>query len=77
MSGAQAFDRAEQARKMLVNGGLRTSTDTGRLKAHPAVAIEWDARMLLMAGLLRKLDLDLVGTGVDASRRPPLRSNSG
>lgn len=71
---AQAFDRAEQARLILARDGLVTCTDAGGLKAHPAVAIERDAR-IAFARLLRELDLDM--TGIDEARPPILKSNRG
>jgi len=73
---AQAFDRAEQARKILDQDGLTTGTESGGLKAHPCIGVERDSR-LAFARLLRELDLDLVGTDTDASRPPSLRSNRG
>jgi phage terminase small subunit len=72
---AQAFDRAEQARVILARDGLVTCTDQGGLKAHPAVAIERDARVAF-ARLLRELDLDMTSEA-DAPRPPSLRSNRG
>ena len=75
MLAAQAFDRAEQARVILARDGLVTCTDQGGLKAHPAVAIERDARVAF-ARLLRELDLDMTSEA-DAPRPPSLRSNRG
>lgn len=68
----EAFDRTQQARAIIDADGPVTTTADGGMKAHPAVAIERDAR-LAFARLLRELDLD---TEPPADRRPPaLRSN--
>lgn len=69
----EAWDRTQQAREILDRDGLTTETETGGLKAHPAVAIERDAR-LAFARLLRELDLD-AETAPDRARPPALRSN--
>jgi phage terminase small subunit len=70
---AGAWDRAEQARRTLADHGAVTFVAAnGDLKAHPAVAIERDAR-IAFARLVRELDLD---GGTLAERRPPaLHSN--
>jgi P27 family predicted phage terminase small subunit len=70
--GAEAIDRAEEARVILAAEGIVVrSGDT--VKAHPAVAIERDAR-LAAARLIRELDLD-VEAPAERSRPPALRSN--
>jgi len=58
----------EQARDDLAKHGRLTFTDDkGTIKAHPAVAIERDAR-IAFARLVRELDLD---AGSPADSRPP------
>jgi P27 family predicted phage terminase small subunit len=70
----EAWDRCQQARAMIDAEGLTIRDDRGNLRAHPAVAIEKDARTAF-ARLLRELDLD-VEAPPSAERRPPaLRSN--
>ena len=69
---AEAFDRCQQAREAIAAQGMTIPTGDGGLKAHPAVAIERDAR-LAFARLVRELDLDVEAP---SDRRPPgLRSN--
>jgi phage terminase small subunit len=68
----EAWDRGQQARRVLTTDGLTTRTETG-LKAHPCIAIERDSR-LAFARLIRELDLDTEPPA--QGRRPPaLRSN--
>ena len=70
---AEAYDRCQQARAEIARDGLTVPTGDGGLKAHPAVAIERDAR-LAFARLVRELDLD-AEPAPDRSRPPALRSN--
>ncbi len=70
---AEALDRAEQAREIIAVDGITVKTGDGGIKAHPAVAIERDARTAA-ARLIRELDLD-VEAAPDRSRPPGLRSN--
>jgi len=70
---AEAFDRCDQAREIIAKDGLTIPTGDGGLKAHPAVAIERDAR-LAFARLIRELDLD-TEPPTEARRPPGLRSN--
>lgn len=70
---AEAFDRCDQAREIIAKDGLTIPTGDGGLKAHPAVAIERDAR-LAFARLIRELDLDMEPPA-EARRPPGLRSN--
>jgi phage terminase small subunit len=67
---AEAYDRAEQARKALEEHGLMHVDKAGRPHARPEVAIEKDSR-IAFARLLRELDLD-GGSAPDV--RPPRRS---
>jgi phage terminase small subunit len=65
-----AWDRLTEAREVLTTEGLTVATRYGR-KAHPAVSIERDSKMLF-ARLLRELDLDTEPPTPDRSWRPPL-----
>jgi phage terminase small subunit len=69
----EAFDRCGQARALIDADGPVTVTPDGGMKAHPAVAIERDAR-LAFARLLRELDLDTKPPS-ERARPPSLRSN--
>ncbi len=69
----EAWDRGQQARELLERDGLTVTTADGGMKAHPAVAIERDAR-LAIARLVRELDLD-AGAPSERSRPPALLSN--
>src|SRR5687768_2067225 len=64
---AEAIDRAEEARAILADEGIVVRTGE-TVKAHPAVAIERDAR-LAAARLIRELDLD-VEPPAERSRPP-------
>lgn len=65
----ESWDRSQAARAEIADHGAVTFKDErGSIKAHPAVAIERDARVAF-ARLVRELDLD---TGAPSeSRRPP------
>jgi phage terminase small subunit len=54
---AEAWDRANQARRILAKRGLTYRDRFGQPRARPEVAIERDARMAF-ARLLRELDLE-------------------
>jgi P27 family predicted phage terminase small subunit len=54
---AEAWDRAQQAREILAEEGVTFVDRFDAPKAHPAVAIERDAR-IAFARLIRELDLD-------------------
>lgn len=69
---AQALDRCEQARQILKRDGLIISTADGSMKAHPAVAIERDARTAFVR-ICRELRLDDDALG-DPDRVPPLKA---
>jgi phage terminase small subunit len=69
---AEAWDRGQQAREVIMREGLTTPTRDGGAKLHPACRVEGDSR-LAFARLIRELDLDLEPPKVD-SRPPKLRS---
>jgi P27 family predicted phage terminase small subunit len=69
----EAFDRCQQARALIDAQGPVVVTSDGGMKAHPAIAIERDAR-LAFARLLRELDLD-TEPAAERARPPALRSN--
>lgn len=70
----EAWDRMQQARKAIADhGGLTFTDERGTIRAHPAVAMERDARVAL-ARLIRELDLD-GGTPGEGKRPPALQSN--
>src|SRR6516164_5652364 len=71
----ESWDRLQQARQVLSEEGLTIETKDSR-KAHPAVAIERDARSQFLIAL-RQLDLDVEMPKTDKPQwRPPaLRSN--
>ena len=74
-AACEAWDRLQQARETLAADGIVFKDDRGNIRAHPAVAIEKDARTGF-ARLLRELDLDI--DAPPQSRRPPaLVSNRG
>ena len=70
---AEAWDRAEEARKAVQQYGLTYDTRLGEPRARPEVAIERDSR-LGFARLLRELDLDTEVLS-EGRRVPSLRSN--
>ena len=67
----EAWDRGQEARVILEAEGITTVDRFGQARAHPAVAIERDAR-LGFARLLRELDLDAEPA---PSARPPRRGS--
>lgn len=69
---AEAWDRGQEARQTLAAEGSYYRDRFGTPKAHPAVAVERDAR-LAFARMLRELDLD--GEPAPDSRPPAIRSN--
>ena len=69
---AEAWDRGQQARRVVSKDGLTTDTRDGGVKLHPAVRVEQDAR-IAFARLIRELDLD-VNPPKEASRPTRLRS---
>ena len=68
---AEAWDRGQEARQILDAEGITTVDRFGQARAHPAVAIERDAR-LASARLMRELDLDAEPA---PSSRPPRRGS--
>ncbi|HUW09670.1 MAG TPA: P27 family phage terminase small subunit [Anaerolineae bacterium] len=62
----EAWDRTQQARKILLKEGLVQIDRFGQKKAHPCVTIEKDSR-LAFAKILREMALDLEPPG----SRPP------
>jgi phage terminase small subunit len=71
---AESWDRMQEARKVIAREGMTVPTNAG-VKAHPAIAIERDAKQSF-SRLLRELDLDFVpGGSSDAKRPPALKSN--
>ena len=69
----ESLDRCEEAREILAREGITFRDDRGNVRAHPAVAIEKDAR-IAAARLIRELDLD-VEPPAESPRPPGLRSN--
>ena len=54
---AEAWDRADQARKILAKEGVVVTDRFGQRRKHPAVSIEEQARLAFVR-LLRELDLE-------------------
>jgi P27 family predicted phage terminase small subunit len=71
---AEAWDRCQQAREQLAVDGITFRDDRGNVRAHPAVAIEKDAR-IGYARLIRELDLDVEAPRSERTGPPGLRSN--
>ena len=73
-SACEAWDTGQAARRELAaHGGLTFTDASGNIKAHPAVAMQRDAR-IGFARLVRELDLD-TGAPAEAPRPPALASN--
>lgn len=66
-AACEAWDRCQQAREVLADQGLVFVDKHGQPRAHPAVAIERDAR-IAFARVLRELQLDV---DAPAEARPP------
>jgi phage terminase small subunit len=58
IKAAEAHDRGEEARKILKADGIVITDRFGTKKAHPAVAIERDARVAWMRAI-REIGLDV------------------
>ncbi len=72
-AACEAWDRMAQARaELTAHGGLTFKDERGVIRAHPAVAMERDARVAV-ARLVRELDLD--GGAPSEARPPALQSN--
>ena len=63
-AAAEAFDRKEEARRMIATEGLVVQNGSGVPSPHPAVEIE-DAAALRMARLISELGLDAAPAGRD------------
>ena len=73
-SACESWDRMQQARQALADHGGLTFVDKNEtIRAHPAVAMERDAR-ISFARLVRELDLD-AGAPAETKRPPALVSN--
>ncbi|OWR00875.1 P27 family phage terminase small subunit [Sphingopyxis witflariensis] len=73
-AACEAWMRMRQAGEALTaHGGLTFTDERGTIRAHPAVAMERDARTAF-ARLVRELDLD-TGAPSEAPRPPALLSN--
>jgi P27 family predicted phage terminase small subunit len=66
---AIAWDRAEEARRLISEHGLTTPTRDGGAKLSPLARVEQDAT-LRFARLIRELDLDVDPPA--AAKRPPM-----
>ncbi len=66
-AAAEAWDRKEQARERLTADGIVFLTKAGEVRAHPAVAIERDARVAYLRAV-RELALSDID---DPDARPP------
>jgi P27 family predicted phage terminase small subunit len=73
-AACESWDRLQQAREAINKDGITFRDDRGNLRAHPAVAIEKDAR-IGFARLVRELDLDCEPPASGRSRPPALASN--
>ncbi len=69
----EALDRGEQARQAIAQDGAYVADRFAQLKAHPAVAVERDAR-IAAARLTRELDLD--GEPAPDPRPPRMNTTS-
>ena len=73
-AACEAMDRMAQARaELAAHGSLTFADKNGAIKAHPAEAIERNAR-IGFARLVRELDLD-AGATAETKRPPALASN--
>jgi len=67
VKGLEAFDRAEAAREAIERDGILTTSRLGEVKAHPAVAIERDARAQFFVAI-KALGLDIDGPPSPSTR---------
>jgi P27 family predicted phage terminase small subunit len=70
-AACEAWDRMQQARKVLAENGLSYEDSRGRHHPLPEVAIERDSR-IGFARLVRELGLDDATPPAEAGARPPL-----
>lgn len=70
----EAWDRAQTARAVIDKDGITFKDDRNNIRAHPAIAIERDARTGF-ARLVRELDLDVPPPVSGRNGPPSLRSN--
>jgi P27 family predicted phage terminase small subunit len=70
----EAWDRGQEARAILDDEGLVSTTVEGAKRAHPCIAIERDAR-LAVARLARELDLDVSPPTPERYSLPAIHSN--
>ena len=73
-AACEAWDRAEEAQRILARDGLVIAGREGGVRPHPAVAIRRDAENSF-ARLLRELDLDTEPASGLRTAPPALRSN--
>ena len=67
-AAAEAFDRARQARLLIEAEGMTTVDRFGQARAHPAVAVERDARDQMLKALSSTKSRP---RAVEIGRRPP------
>src|SRR5687768_4787658 len=73
-SACECWDRLQAARQIIDKEGLTFVDDRGNVRAHPAIAIERDAR-IGFCRLVRELDLDVEPPASDRTAPAALRSN--
>src|SRR3954464_5867075 len=73
-AACESWDTMQRARATVAEHGQTYLDASGSPKAHPAVGIEKDAK-IIFSRILRELDLDLVASP-GAPRPPSLRSNT-
>ncbi len=74
-AACEQMDVITAAREALaVNGGLTITDPQGRMQQHPGVVAQRNSTVLL-ARLIRELDLDASDSFAAFDRPPPLRSN--
>jgi P27 family predicted phage terminase small subunit len=71
----EGLDRYETARQQLQCEGLTVAGREGGIRPHPAAAIARDTA-LLIARMVRELDLDISAPSSDHVAPPPILSNS-
>ena len=76
LMAAEAWDRVQEARGYIKAEGPYLEDRFGQLKAHPAIAVERDAR-IAFARLLRELALDVEPPGTSENQRVPRLNSRG